>query len=150
MAETSVDAITSQVAKLSWLKSKVNLEVVSTSNNTSKCLLIGKILSNKSFPRALVKDILIKAWNVLNEIEVASVDKNVFVFTFKHEADVRRAWDRRPWMVKGEHLILKRFSLDISAYEVDFSTTEFWIQVHGLPLNRRSEENLLKIGSTAG
>lgn len=78
------------------------------------------------------------------------MDKNVFVFTFKHEVNVRRAWDRRPWMVKGEHLILKRFSLDISAYEVDFSTTEFWIQVHGLPLNRRSEENLLKIGSTAG
>ena len=49
-------------------------------------------------------------------------------------------------MVKGEHLILKRFSPDIGAFEVDFSTTEFWIQVHGLPLNRRSKENLLKIG----
>ena len=92
MAETSVDAITSQAAKLSWLKSKVNLEVVSTSSNTSKCLLIGKILSNKSFPRALVKDILTKAWNVLNEIEVASVDKNVFVFTFKHEVGQFLLW----------------------------------------------------------
>ncbi|KAF3945570.1 hypothetical protein CMV_028069, partial [Castanea mollissima] len=72
------------------------------------------------------------------------------MWTARHEADVRPAWDRRSWMVKGEHLILKRFSLDISASEVDFSTTEFWIQVHGLPLNQRSEENLLKIGSTAG
>nr|POE89679.1 hypothetical protein CFP56_38066 [Quercus suber] len=53
-------------------------------------------------------------------------------------------------MVKGEHLILKRFSPDICASEVNFSTTEFWIQVHGLPLNRQSEKNLLKIGSTAG
>nr|POF06778.1 hypothetical protein CFP56_60616 [Quercus suber] len=33
MAESSVDAIISQAAKLSWLKSKVNLEVVSTSRD---------------------------------------------------------------------------------------------------------------------
>nr|POE56986.1 hypothetical protein CFP56_45517 [Quercus suber] len=72
------------------------------------------------------------------------------MFSFLHEADVRRAWDRRPWIVKGEHLILKRFCSDISVSEVDFSTTEFWIQIHGLPLNRRSKENVLKIGSIAG
>ncbi|KAF3946921.1 hypothetical protein CMV_026869 [Castanea mollissima] len=72
------------------------------------------------------------------------------MFSFKHEANVRRAWDRRPWTVKGEHLILKRFCSDISVSEVDFSTTEFWIQIHGLPLNRRSKENVLKIGSIAG
>ena len=33
---------------------------------------------------------------------------------------------------------------------MDFSTLEFWIQVHGLPLDRQSNENLLKIGNTVG
>ena len=46
-------------------------------------------------------------------------------------------------------MILKRFSPDQSAAKVDFSTTEFWIQVHSLPLDRHSMENLLKIGSIA-
>ena len=63
---------------------------------------------------------------------------------------MRRAWDRRPLTVKGEHLFLERFNSDISVSEVDFSTTEFWIQIHGLPLNRQSEENALKIGSMVG
>lgn len=117
---------------------------------TQKKLLIGKILTNKAFPKSLVKEILIKAWNVINDVEVSAVDKNIFMFSFKHEADVRRAWDRRPWTVKGEHLVLKRFSPDISVSEVDFSFTEFWIQIHGFPLNRRSKENVLKIGSMAG
>lgn len=94
---------------------------------TQKKLLIGKILTNKAFPKSLVKEILIKAWNVINDVEVSAVDKNIFMFSFKHEADVRRAWDRRPWTVKGEHLVLKRFSPDISVSEVDFSFTEFWI-----------------------
>ena len=47
-------------------------------------------------------------------------------------------------------MILKRFSPEHSTTEEDFSTSEFWIQVHGLPLDRQSNENLLKIGSTAG
>ncbi|KAK7827889.1 hypothetical protein CFP56_030797 [Quercus suber] len=109
MAEDSVDTITSQAAKLSWLKGKINLEVVTPSSESSKKLLIGKILSNKSFPRNLVKEILVKAWNVINDIEVTVVDKNVFMFSFLLESDI-----------------------------------------HGLPLNRRSKENVLKIGSIAG
>ncbi|KAL0000840.1 hypothetical protein SO802_014621 [Lithocarpus litseifolius] len=39
MAEDSVDTITSQAAKLNWLKSKINLEVVPSSSANSKKLL---------------------------------------------------------------------------------------------------------------
>nr|POE51181.1 hypothetical protein CFP56_49398 [Quercus suber] len=149
MDEIDVETLTNQAKKFRWLKGKVNLQVVSSSKESSKRLLIGKILSKKSFPKVLVKEILVKAWNIITDFDVALVDKNVFVFSFNHEADVRRAWDRRPWLIKGEHLILKRFSLDQSVEDVDFSTTEFWIQVHNLPLDRQSKENLLKIGSIA-
>ena len=86
--------------------------MVPSSKESSKQLLIGKILSKKFFPKALVKEILVKAWNLINDFEVAVVDKNVFVFSFNHEADVRRAWDRRPWLLQGEHLILQHFSPD--------------------------------------
>ena len=146
----SIEDITSQTAKLGWLKNKLNLDVDPSAQEKSNRLLIGKILSKKVFPKPLVKEILTKAWNTINDIEVSVVDKNLFIFSFAHEAELRRAWDRRPWTVKGEHLILKRFNSDLSISEVDFSTTEFWIQVHGLPLNRVSKENLLKIGSLVG
>ena len=116
----------------------------------SNRLLIGKILSKKVFPKPLVKEILTKAWNTINDIKVLVANKNMFIFSFAHEAELRKAWDRRPWTVKGEYLILKHFSSDLSISEVDFSTTEFWIQVYGLPLNRVSMENLLKIGSIVG
>ena len=70
--------------------------MVPSSKENSKKLLIGKILSNKSFSKNLVKEILVKALNVIKDIDDSLVDKNIFVFSFKHEADVRRAWDRRP------------------------------------------------------
>ena len=81
----------SQASKFNWLKNKVHLDVVPSSKESSKRLLIGKILSKKAFPKALVKEILTKAWNVLNEVEVSVVDRNVFVFSFKHDANVKRA-----------------------------------------------------------
>lgn len=97
----------------------------------------------------MVKEILAKAWNFINNFEVALVDKNVFVFSFNHEANAKCVWDRRPWLIKGEHLILTHFSPDQSVAKVDFLTTEFWIQAHSLPLERKSMENLRKIGSIA-
>ena len=81
----------SQASKFNWLKNKVNLDVVPSSKESSKRLLIGKILSKKSFPKALVKEILTNAWNVLNEVQVCVLDRNVFVFSFKHDANVKRA-----------------------------------------------------------
>nr|POF11779.1 hypothetical protein CFP56_74437 [Quercus suber] len=146
----NIENITSQTAKLGWLKNKLNLDVDPSAQEESNRLLIGKILSKKVFPKPLVKEILTKAWNIVNDIEVSVADKNVFIFSFAHEAELRRAWDRRPWTMKGDPLILKRFNSDLSIAEVDFSTTEFWIQVHGLSLNRVSTENLLKIGSLVG
>ena len=70
------------------------------------------------------------------------VDKNVFMLTFKHEADVRKAWNRRPWCIRGEHLILKKINANLSLNEVDFKTTKFWVQVHGLPLNTQNEKKI--------
>ena len=53
-------------------------------------------LSPKTFSCWLVKDILTKAWNLINEVEVnvVVVDKTTFMFVFKHEADVRSAWEQ--------------------------------------------------------
>ncbi|PON90084.1 hypothetical protein TorRG33x02_141160 [Trema orientale] len=43
--------------------------------------------------------------------------------------------ERHPWSVVGGHLILKHRPLDAPLEEIDFSTTEFWVQAHKPPLN---------------
>ena len=74
MDEIDVETITNQAKKFCWLKGKVNLEVLPSSKESSKRLLIGKILSKKSVPKALVK-----AWILINDFDVALVYKNVCV-----------------------------------------------------------------------
>lgn len=81
---------------------------------------------------------------------MSSIDKNVFLFSFNHEVDVLRVWERRPWSFKGEHLILKKYDPEWSLNEVDFSTTDFLVQSHGLPLNRQFDSSVREIRRMIG
>ena len=71
----SVDNLVSQTKCLGWNGGVVQLGIDSGIEESTKLLLLGKILSNKSFPRTVVKDIVGKAWNLINEVEVKVVDK---------------------------------------------------------------------------
>jgi hypothetical protein len=104
-ATVMVEKLVSQTKRLEWQGKKVHLEIDTDKEESTKLLLARKILSDKSFPQSVVKDIVGKSWNVAYEVEVKSINKNVFMFIFNHEVDLRRAWDRRPWSIKGEHLI---------------------------------------------
>ena len=59
-------------------------------------LLLGKVISFRVFSKTVVKEIISKAWNTIKEVDVAVVDKNIFLFTFNHEVNVKRIWDKRP------------------------------------------------------
>ena len=61
-----------------------------------------------------------------------------------------RIWERRPWSFKGEHLILKKYNPTWSFTEIDFSVSDFWIQIHGLPFDRHNIANAQKIGKMVG
>ena len=145
-----MDRLVEKTKKLGWSQQLVNLEVVLEAEEKSKLILLGKVLSNKIFSRAVVQEIISKAWNTIKEVEVVAIDKNIFLFTFNHEVDVRKVWDRRPWSFKGDHVILKKCDAEWSLNEVDFSVSDFWVQVHGLPLNRQDDTNLKKIGRIMG
>jgi hypothetical protein len=72
------------------------------------------------------------------------------LFTFDYEADRSLAFDRRPWTIRGAHLVLKVWFPDLALSEIDFSRSAFWSQIHGLPLARYNKENVKLIGSKAG
>ena len=56
-----LDRIISLIDKLGWNKGKISLEVDHDSAKRSRLMLIGKILSLKTFSRHLPKEILTKA-----------------------------------------------------------------------------------------
>nr|POE88627.1 hypothetical protein CFP56_61541 [Quercus suber] len=85
-----------------------------------------------------------------NTIIVIKLDSNIFLFRFQHETDAQKTFLKRPWSIRGGHLILKKWNPCLTWKEVDFSKSTLWIQVHGLPTLWLSEANLKIIGTLAG
>ncbi|OMO54222.1 hypothetical protein COLO4_36554 [Corchorus olitorius] len=67
--------------------------------------------------------------------------------TEKNDQDKRRVVQQGPWTVMDSHLILKEWPVDAVLEEIDFSTSEFWVQVHKIPLAYLTKANAEKITS---
>ena len=98
----------------------------------------------------VVKEIIEKAWKLSHSIQVQRIDRNIFLFTFGHEVDRQLAFNRRPWTIKGAHLILKPWTPDLSWHEMDFSTSTLWVQIHGLPILWQMKDNINRIALWIG
>ena len=124
-----VDLVT-RIEKISCEESRLEFPPSQDPSKSPDLTLIGKLITSKDIGLNYVKDIAFKAWKPVYTMEVKSLDKNIFMFYFQHEVDSHRAFLRRPWSFRGGHLILKRWSPDVTWQEVTFSTSTFWVQVH--------------------
>ena len=151
---SNVDGLVSDLAlrtaNCSCEEFKIELPSLHSDSASPNLSIIGKILSSRNFYPSVVKDIADKAWNLTFPMLVNKVDRNIFLFTFTHEVDLNSVFRRRPWTLRGAHLILKVWNLELTWQEVDFSSSTFWIQVHGLPFLWQNKPSILKIGQHVG
>ena len=96
---------------------------------------------------SIVHDIVVKAWKPHKSVSLKKLDKNTFLFVVSHETDLKLALDKRPWSIRGAHLVLKTWNPMLTWQEVDFSSSTFWIQIHGLPALWYDKDNIMKIGN---
>ena len=146
----TIDDITRLTQNVSCADNRLALHMTSPNHEISNLLLIGRILSRCNFHAPVLHEIVLRAWNPSCRISVRKVDRNTFVFSFEHETDRALAYNRRPWTICGAHLVLKIWSPDLALTEIDFASSTFWIQVHGLPPIWYNKENIKLIGDKAG
>ncbi|OMO73078.1 reverse transcriptase [Corchorus capsularis] len=109
--------------------------------------LVGKAISDKVIKLGPLRAILSKAWPLHDTLEIHELECNVFLFVFKDENDKRRVIQQGPWSVMNKHLMLKEWPVEAVLEEIDFTTSEFWVQAHNLLMSYLTKSNAEKIAS---
>ncbi|KAI9098543.1 hypothetical protein K1719_025168 [Acacia pycnantha] len=115
----------------------------------AKQILVGKVISSKSYTRSAIEAILQKAWNMQNGFNVVEINGNSFMFKFAKE-EFNRILRGRPWTINGCLLNLIERSKYKSYEEFDFSCCPVWIQIHNVPMEALCLENAITIGGQVG
>ncbi|KAG5517160.1 hypothetical protein RHGRI_037799 [Rhododendron griersonianum] len=109
--------------------------------------LAGKVLGSKPFNASVVHNILTHAWKTRASFTVVPWNNNVFLFRFEDIEDRNSVLQEGPWSIMNNLLVLKPIQDGMGVAEIDFSRCPFWIQIHGLPIEKMTRANAEIIGN---
>lgn len=98
-----------------------------------ECLLMGKILSTRSFKRYTLNEIIAKAWGPRAKVQIKSLRQNTFKFLFTTKDERDKVFWGRPWSINGFHMILEEWLDVVAIHKVPFDFFAFTVQIHSLP-----------------
>ncbi|KAJ7961439.1 Zinc CCHC-type-like protein [Quillaja saponaria] len=152
--DNNLNNLTQKLERLSNLKNPIVITELSPVDDPSDIItnrtLVGKLLCGRQFKNHVISIIVSKAWKPSAGFMVLEVDFNKFVFTFANKREKQKVLSFTAWTINGAPLIIKPWDPSLSVHDIDFSTTCFWVQVHGLPPLYVSKANAIKIGSEIG
>lgn len=116
----------------------------------NRFILVGKLLTEKPVKFNFMKETLAAAWRPGKGMTVKEATENIYIFQFFHEVDMNRILEDGPWAYEQSLLVLKKLQPYQSPNEIPFTTVEFWVQVHNLPVGYSSERTMKAIGDYVG
>ncbi|GMP54839.1 hypothetical protein CsSME_00019872 [Camellia sinensis var. sinensis] len=109
--------------------------------DVSELCLVGKILNPKILNRTAISNILQSAWKPRSQLVISPWGDNVYLFQFSKSEDRCKVLAKAPWSVMGNLLVLQPLHLGMAISDFDFRWCPFWVQVHGLPLDKMSKKH---------
>ncbi|KAF8413256.1 hypothetical protein HHK36_001232 [Tetracentron sinense] len=112
--------------------------------------LVGCLLSDRPYSLAAAKSTLIQSSKPKGDVQIVELSEDLLWFKFQRREDLLRVKRFEPWAFNNHLLQLRDWEPDMSPQEKVFEDTPFWVQLHGLPLEKHSLEVGLDLGSELG
>ncbi|KAH7850237.1 hypothetical protein Vadar_029677 [Vaccinium darrowii] len=118
---------------------------------TTNLCLLGKVLNSKPLNANAITNVLNIVWKTRAAFHVVPwSSNNTYLFRFEDEADKIAILKDGPWSIMNNLLVLKGLTDGVVVSELDFSLCPFWVQIHGLPIEKMSRANAEIIGNCIG
>lgn len=129
----------------------LDLEEGSGETNEIKNLcVVGKVLSNKPCHVSAVSNVCNIAWKTRAPFSVVPWGNNIFLFRFEEAEDKDHILKDGLWSISNNLLILEPLEIGGTVEDLEFSHCPFWIQIHGLPVEKMTRANAELIGKRLG
>ena len=112
--------------------------------------LFGRLLSDRQQNLRALKNTLKATWKMGSELRIVDVGNNTLQFKFG--SSYQRDWveNSGPWNFENNLLLLCRWKKGLTAANIVFTHSPFWVQLWGLPFELMSEEVGQDIGRSLG
>jgi hypothetical protein len=89
-------------------------------------------------------------WKTRQSFTVQDLGGNKVAFVFEDAMDLERVLVNEPWTYDKFLVVFQRVQGDEPIQDSMFSHTSFWVQLHNLPIKRRTEETIESIDRSIG
>ena len=73
-------------------------------------------------------------WRAKNGFKIQKIGDHEMLFSFDTKEEVDRILNSEPWSFDKHLVVMQRYDHESSLEDVSFERTNFWVQVHGLPI----------------
>ena len=131
---------------------EINITTRCRSDLLEECSLslFGKLLSNRQQNQRALKNTMRSAWKMGSDLQIVDVGHDVLQFKFGSEYQLKWVEKNGPWNFENNLLLLSRWRKGLTASNIDFSHSPFWVQVWGLPFEMMDEEVGKELGNSLG
>lgn len=85
-----------------------------------------------------------------NDFKIKETSDHTLLFAFELETDVEQVLETEPWSFNKHMVIFHRYDFSIPTRKLRFTSTNFGIQMHGLPVSMFDPETTIEIGEMIG
>ncbi|KAG5556727.1 hypothetical protein RHGRI_007108 [Rhododendron griersonianum] len=112
--------------------------------------LVGKVFNPKPFNVTAITNICTSAWKTRAPFSVVPWGVNIFLFRFEEIEDKNEILKEGPWSMMNSLMVLKPLMEGSVVSDLVFSHCPFWVQIHGLPVEKMTRANAEIIGKRFG
>lgn len=112
--------------------------------------LFGKLQVNRQPNQRAFKSTLRSVWKMGSDLRIIEVGNGILQFKFKSQYQMEWVEKNGPWNFDNNLLLLRQWNKGLTAENMEFTHSPFWVQIWGLPFEHMSEDTGKDIGSRLG
>lgn len=112
--------------------------------------LVGRLASRKIFPKPVIFPLIKAGWRFAPNMHIEVAGPNRFLFSFPSMEEKEKVLRLAPWNFKRYLMILKEWRRGETINKVEIAHAQYWVQIHGLPMESLDEGNAYLLRSKTG